>query len=285
MEQKKMSREEIATAEIGNTTISRRNQKILLAFFLIFIGSAAFIQILFGENETVVSNATIENNKTVDESASLFTNMTNFNEELLTSIETFETNIEDNSVFRKAIIPITQAGLLHIFNTGNENAWLSEGNYYYKFSNQYLTQPGFLEKEQLNKREKDNVQPNPIEAIVDFKEKLAKRNIQLIIIPAPPKAAFTLKNSAKAINNISYTTFVEQLQNEGIVVCDVFQLFENNVLENSGFLNYDTHWSPEGMKVVSNEIGRLLDSLSIPKGNTKYTIKKATIRCGTFRTY
>ncbi|QHI35613.1 hypothetical protein IMCC3317_09590 [Kordia antarctica] len=279
MEHKKMSREEIATAEIRKTDISKRNQKILLAFFLIFIMSAAVIQLISNISRAAeTSSLTMKNDQIVDASAGFFKNMTNFNTNLLSNIKQFETDLEDNSVFRKTIIPITQTGLVQIFNTGNENAWLSKDNFYYKFSNQYLTQAGFLDTKQLNKREEnEEVQPNPVKAILDFKEKLAKRNIQLIIIPAPPKASFVLKNSAKAINNKSYATFVKQLQNEGIVVCDVFSLLEKQNLENSGYLKYDTHWSPEAMKIVANEVSKLLDSLSIPKGNTNYNTKKATI--------
>ncbi|MBC8757404.1 hypothetical protein H2O64_22230 [Kordia sp. YSTF-M3] len=278
MKNKKMTREETAMIEIGNTDISKTNQKILLAFFLIFIVSAAVIQVIFGENEAVATNVAMKNDQIVEASAGFLKKATDFNDGLLSNIKTYESDIEENSVFRKALIPITQAGLLNIFHVGNEKARLSKDNFYYKNSNQYLTQPGFLEEKQLKKRKLENVQPNPVKAILDFKEKLTKRDIQLIIVPAPPKASFVLKKGEKALNNQSYTAFIKQLENEGIIVCDAFKLLENQQLENSGFLKYDTHWSPEAVKIVSNKISNLLDSLSIPKGNTKYAIKKATVQ-------
>lgn len=279
MKNKKIGREETAMIEIGNTDISKTNQKILLAFFLIFIVSAALIQVLFGENEAVATEVLMKNTQVIDEPTSLFKKATNFNDGLLNHIEAFEATIENNSVFRKAIIPITQAGLLNIFTVGNEKAWLSNDHFYYKNSNLYLTQPGFLDEKQLKKREKEeNIQANPIKAIVDFKEKLAQRNIQLIIVPAPPKASFVLKKGDKALNNKSYATFINQLETEGIIVCNVFKLLENQLLQNSGFLKYDTHWSPEVVKLVSKEISLVLDSISIPKGNTNYTIKKTTVQ-------
>ena len=278
MKDKKMTREEIAAIEIGNTDISKRNQKILLAFFLIFILSAAVIQLIFKSNDTVVTSNIIqfENDQMVEKSSILNT-ITTFNDGILNDIKQFETGIEDNSVYRKTMIPITQASLLRIFNTGNENAWLSTDNFYYKYSNQYLTQPGFLEAKQVAKKAKEGIQPNPLKAILDFKEKLAKRNIQLILVPAPPKASFVLKSGEKALNNNSYKTFVQQLENEGIIVCDVFSLLEKQQLENSGYLKYDTHWSPQAMQLVSNKISQLLDDAAIPKGNTNYTTKKVTI--------
>jgi hypothetical protein len=70
MKNKKMTREEIATQEIGNTDISKTNQKILLAFFLILMSSAAVIQLTFNTNEAVAANVTMKNNQKVDESVS-----------------------------------------------------------------------------------------------------------------------------------------------------------------------------------------------------------------------
>lgn len=273
-----MTREEIATLEIGNTDISKTNQKVLLIFFLIFIVSAAVIQLIFSKNDAVATNVSMENDEIVDESLGFLDKMTNFNDGLLNDITTYEADIEDNSIYRKTILPITQAGLFNIFNVGNEKAWISNDNFYYKASNQYLTQPGFLEEKQLKKRKLENVQANPVKAILDFKEKLAKRNIQLIIVPAPPKASFVLKKGGNPINNNSYATFIKQLENEGILVCDVFKLLENQEFENSGFLKYDTHWSPEVVKIVSNEISKLLDDLAISKGNTNYTTQKITVK-------
>lgn len=280
MKDKKMTREEIATMEIGSTDISKTNQKILLIFFLIFIVSAVVIQLLFRTNDetSASNNSQMKSNQMVAASSSFLKTMTDFNDGLLSDIKQFESDIEDNSVYRKTMIPITQEGLVRIFNTGNENAWLTNDNFYYKYSNQYLTQPGFLDSKQLKKRAKENIQPNPLKAILDFKESLAKRNIQLVILPAPPKAAFILKNDIKALNNNSYGRFVLQLQKEGIVVCDVFELLENQNFENSGYLKYDTHWSPEAMKIVSNRVSTLLDSLSIAKGTINYSTKKVTVR-------
>ncbi|MFK7749876.1 MAG: hypothetical protein AB8B65_15895 [Kordia sp.] len=280
MKDKKMTPEEIATMEIGSTDISKTNQKILVAFFLIFIVSAVIVQFLFStNNETFASNnSDIKNDQTIAESSSFLKTMTDFNAGLGSDIKQFESDIEENAVYRKTMIPITQTGLVRIFNTGNENAWLTKDNFYYKYSNQYLTQPGFLDRKQLQKRAKENIQPNPLKAILHFNESLAKRNIQLIILPAPPKAAFLLKNDVKALNNNSYAIFVKQLQKEGIVVCDVFELLENQNFENSGYLKYDTHWSPEAMKMVANKVSELLDSLSIAKGNIDYNTKKLTVQ-------
>lgn len=279
MEDKKMTREEIAMIEIGQTDISKNNQKLLFIFFLLLILAAMVIQLIFNTNENapVSTNSNNKNDQKNQESSSFLKKVSHFNDELLADIQQFETGIEENSVMRKALIPFVQSGFLKLFNTGNENAWLGNTNFYYKKSNQYLTQPGFLETTQLQKRAKENIQPDPLKAILDFKEKLAKRNIQLMIVPAPPKASFVLKKGEKALNNKSYKTFIKQLKTSGIIVCDFFSILENEKLENEGFLQYDTHWSPEAMQLISGEISQLLDSMAIPKGNIRYTTKQARI--------
>lgn len=277
---KKLSREEIAIIEVGETNISYKNQKILIIFFLLFISIAPVIQLIIprvnnNNLEYIVSN----NTQQADSLYSVFDKFSAYNSYLQTKLENFENNLEDNSVYREAIIPITQAGLFKIFTTGNENAWIGDEYLYYKDANSYLTQPGFLEKEQLEKRQKEaSIQPNPINAIIDFKNQLAKRGIKLIIVPAPPKASFVLRNGNDVLNNESYNKFVIKLKKEGVIVCDLFKLLENRNFENSGFLKYDTHWSPETIKVVSEEVSKLLDSLSIQKGKTDYLTKKIEIQ-------
>ncbi|WP_420573930.1 alginate O-acetyltransferase AlgX-related protein [Kordia sp.] len=278
MKNKKMTREEIAMIDIGSTDISKSNQKLLLVFFLLLMVSAMIIQIIWKEDNEHITNTNFHSETVSAEATSFFTSISNKNDKLLTNIKGFETGIEESSIYRKTLIPFMQAGLLNVFRTGNENAWVSKDNFYYKYSNQYLTQAGFLETQQLNKRAKEeSIQPNPLKAILDFKEKLAKRNIQLVIVPAPPKAAVTLKNDQKLLNNASYNDFLKFLMQNDIAICDVFSLVEREKLEADSYLRYDTHWSPTVMNAVSKEIGKLLDSLNIPKGNTIYTKNKLTV--------
>ncbi|MEM6720656.1 MAG: hypothetical protein AAF611_15110 [Bacteroidota bacterium] len=270
------TREEIAMQEIGQTDISKRNQQLLLTFFLLLLVSAMSIQFIFkAQNDAFVE---VNTEKEETENVSFFKTITKANDELLQSIQEFETNLEENSIYRKAIIPKVQSLLLNVFKTGNENAWITADNFYYKYSNQYLTQAGFLTEKQLKKRAAEDVQPNPLKAILDFKEKLAKRNIQLMIVPAPPKASFVLKHGDKALNNESYTEFIQKLKQNNIIVCDVFELFEKQQFGAESYLKYDTHWSPQAMESVAKEISKLLDSISIPKGFTEYNTKKIIIQ-------
>ncbi|PTX62934.1 acetyltransferase AlgX (SGNH hydrolase-like protein) [Kordia periserrulae] len=273
--EQKQTREAIAMEEIGKTTISKGNQQLLFVFFIVLLISGMLAQFFFAEkNETQL---TLKTTKEKTKASSLFETLSQTNTAVRNHIEALETGIEENSVLRKTFIPVMQSVLFNVFQTGNENAWISDENFYYKHANQYLTQAGFLEPIQLKKRAVEGIQPNPIKAILDFKKQLAKRNIQLMIVPAPPKASFVLKKGEKAVNNQSYTTFINTLRQHDILVCDVFQLFEKKRLSKESYLKYDTHWTPKAMEMVAQEMARVLDSSSIPKGTTQYTTKNITV--------
>lgn len=276
MKDQKITREEIAMKEIGHTDISKSNQKLLFIFFLVLIVSAMMIQLLFKEQQETFVEVQVEH-QAVD-SLSFFETITKANDKLLSSIQEFETNLEESSIYRKAVIPKIQSVLLNVFRTGNENAWISAENYYYKYSNQYLTQAGFLEEKQLQKRAAEGIQPNPLQAILDFKEQLAKRNIQLMIVPAPPKASFVLKNEQRVLNNRSYDTFINTLRENDVLVCDVFELFEKQQFAAESYLKYDTHWSPKAMETVAQEISKLIEKTTVSKGFAAYTTKKMTLK-------
>ncbi|KAB8151116.1 hypothetical protein EZY14_019960 [Kordia sp. TARA_039_SRF] len=273
--EQKQTREAIAMEEIGKTTISKGNQLLLFVFFIILLISGMLVQFFFAEkNETPLTlKTTTETTKT----SSLFETLSQTNTAVRNQIEELEARIEENSILRKTMIPVMQSVLFNTFQTGNENAWISDENFYYKHANQYLTQAGFLEPAQLKKRTAEGIQPNPINAILDFKAQLEKRNIQLMIVPAPPKASFVLKNGEKALNNRSYAKFINTLRRHKILVCDVFQLFEKEGFTEEKYLKHDTHWTPKAMELVAQEITRLLDSISIPKGTTQYTTKNITV--------
>ena len=286
---KRLTREEIAERDIGKTDISLINQRVLLIFFFFLISFVSLIQISHNilKDKQIVNSSDDRFWSKGNDSLSRIQKLLNLNNHLLLSKDNYESSIEEQSLYRKKMIPITQMGLLSLFNTGNENgfiivsgnenAWIDKDNFYYKVSNLYLTSPGFLDKKQIKKRKlEENVQANPLMAIIDFNKQLKKRKIKLIVIPTPPKASLLLKNADNGhlLNNESYNQFVHELKKEGVIVYNLFETLRELNLENAGFLKYDTHWTPNAISFVSEEICRLLDSLSIEKGHSNYTLNK-----------
>ena len=275
MTDKKLTRE-----EIGVTDISLGNQRILLIFFFVFIFSVPLFQFIYklSNDNTDAGSFFVSIDQKAD-SLSYLDKLKIMNYKLLLAKDNYETSIEEQSIYRKKMIPIVQYSLVSIFNVGNENAWIGRNNMYYKISNQYLTLSGFLDKRQLRKRkDEESVQPNPLTAILNFSEQLSERNIQLIVLPAPPKASFVVQNKkAEPLNNKSYELFVETLREKGVIVCDAFKILTNNTFKNSGFLKYDTHWSPETIELLAKNLCENLYDLQIKKGIKDYKIEKVEV--------
>jgi hypothetical protein len=74
-------------------------------------------------------------------------------------------------------------------------------------------------------------QPDPIKAILDFRDQLASRGIALIVMPVPVKpTVYPERFSARyegrtgVVQNPSFTAFLERLEQEGVTCLDVAPL-------------------------------------------------------------
>jgi alginate O-acetyltransferase complex protein AlgJ len=130
----------------------------------------------------------------------------------------------------------------------------------------YLTNGGFLEPEFMSKRlaKEAGVQPNPIKAILQFNEQLKARDIKLIIMPMPIKPMLypemlTGKSYELPLQNSSFEAFSEAMKTAGVIVFDPAQMLVK--AKQSGmnvFLKTDTHWTPQAMQLVSQQLSRFI---------------------------
>src|SRR5262249_50678353 len=110
-------------------------------------------------------------------------------------IQRCETALADDSVVSKAILPPLGNFLAGHLGVGNEKAYVGRHHWlFYRPDIDFLTARGFLDPRQLQKRAHSGdrwtpaPQPNPIPAILQFREQLAQRGIQLIVLPTPAKS-------------------------------------------------------------------------------------------------
>ncbi len=234
---KKLSREEIANIEVGHTTVSGAQKWFLTVFFLLFIGSYPCVQIFwhqpFGEWRKM--------------------------ETAQKTIKAYETAIEDTSLLRYALLTPAQRFLMNAFRIGNEKVIVGkDGWLFFAGDYEYLINPGFLRREKLHKRMLAGVQPDPVRAVIDFKEQLAKRGIRLILLPVPVKPmiyADQLGGKTIPVQNSSFAEFKKQMEAAGITVIDLaddFVAMRQNECE--PYLKTDTHWTPEAMEFTARKI-------------------------------
>jgi len=183
------------------------------------------------------------------------------------SISAFESSLKENSVLTTTLLSPTQLVMTEL-GAGNEKAYIGrDGWLFYRPDVEYLTTPGFLEPSRLKDRSHGAVaiQPDPLKAIFDFKEQLAARGIQLVVMPMSTKPMIQPEmlvgpSAAGAdLQNDSFAEFQQTLESNGVHVFDPTPTLR--AMAKSGakqFLESDTHWSPEAMHEVSLRLGEFL---------------------------
>ncbi len=104
---------------------------------------------------------------------------------------------------------------------------------------------------------------DPLPAILDFNDQLKKMNVELLVVPVPPKAviyaeglpAFTNKNPTARFDRF-HREFYALLLSKGVRVLDLTDSFLRNKNEPRGSLycRHDSHWSGNGCVFAAQKI-------------------------------
>ncbi|MHB0999232.1 MAG: alginate O-acetyltransferase AlgX-related protein [Armatimonadota bacterium] len=182
------------------------------------------------------------------------------------AISSYEGTIEDESVIANWIQSRVQFILTRGFGVGNEQAYKGHDNWlFYRSDVDYVIGRGFLQPKRKSAivNDLDKRFADPVEAIVKFDRELKARGIQLIVMPAAMKPSiypeyFSSRygNNSQVVQNASYNQFVEILRDKGIPVFDTGSVLLNakQHTENPLFLESDTHWSPEAVGIIADEL-------------------------------
>jgi alginate O-acetyltransferase complex protein AlgJ len=194
-----------------------------------------------------------------------------------------EKAIESESVVSAWLLPHVQSVLTGKLRAGNEQVYLGRDAWlFYRPDVDYITGPPFLDASQMRHRARVNrVQPDPMKAIVDFRNQLAVRGIDLIAMPVPMKPGIDgNKFSARAeesapLHNASFTEFKARLENAGVRVFDPGPSMMRRKAGASFYLESDTHWRPETMEFAAENLAALIPpSTSTQRAPLKVTEKE-----------
>ena len=171
-----------------------------------------------------------------------------------------EKELETESVVSEWLLPRVQLALVKL-GAGNEQVYLGrDGWLFYRPDVDYVTGPPFLEPTvMVHRAHAAGVQSDPVKAIVNFRDQLASRGIDLIAMPIPMKPgveAAHLSPRTKpngALQNPSFSEFKTRLEKSGIRVFDPVST-DNASL----YLETDTHWRPETMERVAKDLAALI---------------------------
>jgi alginate O-acetyltransferase complex protein AlgJ len=194
---------------------------------------------------------------------------------LLQAIDKYEKDLKAESFLTQFVLPPTQEVLVYA-GSGNEQGYVGrQGWLFYRPGIDYCTAPGFLNPRHMTRRADSGTQsrpapqPDPRAAILQFHRQLAERNIRLVIMPTPDKATIHPEKFSSCyeglrtrVHSPSYRQFRDELEAEGVLVCDVTDALVRyrDRSGNAVYLATDTHWRPEATELAAAELARLIDT-------------------------
>lgn len=194
-----------------------------------------------------------------------------------------EEALESESAVSAWLLPRVQSVLTGKLGAGNEQVYLGRDAWlFYRPDVDYITGPPFLDPPQMRHRERvDQVQPDPVKAIVDFRNQLAARGIDLIAMPVPMKPGMDAdKFSARVegnapLHNASFTEFKARLENAGVRVFDPGPSMMRRKNGASLYLESDTHWRPDTMEFAAENLAALIPPSTLaPRAPLQLTKKE-----------
>jgi SGNH hydrolase-like domain, acetyltransferase AlgX len=189
-------------------------------------------------------------------------------------LKAVEETLESESVVSEWLLPRVQSVLTEKLGVGNEQVYLgTDGWLFYRPDVDYVTGAPFLDAATIRRRElAAGVQPDPVKAIVAFRDQLAARGIELIAVPIPMKPGVeAAKLSARAQNSVvlqnsSFSEFKARMQKAGIRLFDpAAALAERKTVTAHvpDYLQTDTHWRPETMELVAAKLAAFIQTAAI----------------------
>jgi hypothetical protein len=169
-----------------------------------------------------------------------------------------EKTMQDESVMAKALRPAVQSLITNRLRGGSEQAYLGRGDWlFFRADVDYVIGPGFLHADQLKHRARtSNAVADPFPGIIDFRDQLARRKIELVLVPVPVKPtvepAEFAQTSHRTIENSSFDEFKARLARENIRAFDIGRVM--STLTAPRYLKADTHWRPEAMQAIARAL-------------------------------
>jgi alginate O-acetyltransferase complex protein AlgJ len=268
---RKFSRETEAELALKHTTFTPGTRWLLIALFLLTIASVPAIQLAaeLRSPRTAGGLATFNIYKAYPAWVKIRAARSAADIWRLlprgTDLKAAEKQLETESVVSAWLLPRVQSVLTGKLDAGNEQVYLGRDAWlFYRPDVDYITGPPFLDPSQIRHRTHvDRVQPDPIRAIVDFRNQLTARGIDLIVMPVPTKPGIDAdKFSARAeetapLQNASFLEFKARLESAGVLVFDPGPLLIQRKAALGGaalYLETDTHWRPETMELVAHTL-------------------------------
>ncbi len=198
-----------------------------------------------------------------------------------TNLRAYERNLEEASMVARALRPWVQFAQFAWLRDGGEKALIGrDGWLFYK--------PGFDDR--LSRGTPVTGTNDPVEAIVGFRDALAARGTQLLVVPAPNKESvypdrLTRRAASGQVRmSPAMRDLLSRLRSARVEYVDLFDLFAAARTNGAGpggaplYLAQDSHWSPLGVELAARAVAQRLADLGwIGRGTVDFRERPVTV--------
>lgn len=279
------SREAQAMREVGHTEVGRPTATLLTTAFLATVLAVPLLEIglslSHAERPVPATGAALRLpahgiRAAIDDGGGPVARLLAGNRAMLAAIAALEDDLTERSAVGRAVRPWVQETLVAA-GAGTEQVVLGTNDWlFFRPAVDHITGPGFLQPGELAQRARSGPSwrappaPDPRPAILDFRDQLATRGVELLLLPVPVKAAIQAGQLAPglgadptALANPSWRPFLDGLEAAGVAVLDPTPvLLEHRRSTGPAYLATDTHWTPEAMEAVARETAARIRALT-----------------------
>lgn len=287
MSARRYTREELAALEVGSTDVSPLLARVIVLFFLAVVFCVPVLQELSGytdKDKGVVSifSSTFGGVFAAGLSGSFIQRVEDVNEQLLQAKDSAEEELEDKTLLHELFWPVQK--FLLVLKKGNEKVLPGEGEWlFYSKDVEHLLSS--LPAGTVYHPEK-NVNNDPVKAIVDFRDKLQQKGVQLVVMPTPVKPMIQPEKLATAQAVDSDPLYFEGwedvktgLVENGINFIDPAPLLQSYMHEQGkpAFLKTDTHWTPGAMEYMAQYLAAYVAQMQLALEDAAYKREVQTV--------
>ena len=180
------------------------------------------------------------------------------------NLRTYEKRLEDASWFAGRLRgPVQYLQYVVLDDTGPKALSGRDGWWFYRPGVEYLVEPWPPTSAQTAP---DRQPDDPLAAIIDFRDQLSARGIDLLVVPVPGKASIYPEMLARRAEKSKValgghtSQLIARLEARGVLVVDLFTLFDHarriQAADDASclYLARDTHWSPPGMRLAARAV-------------------------------
>ena len=261
-----------AHAEVGQTEVLRPVALTLVAVFVAIVAAVPTSQVWMDHRVLQVVTSATATAATRGDRPTPISRVIRSNQHMLAAIKRFTDRLDTESLVARHLRPAVQLVLTQRLGSGNERVYIGRADWlYYASDVQHVIGRGFLETAQLARRAAagDSLSqapaPDPRPALVAFNEALDRRGITLVLLPTPVKPSIHPEHlgvsaSLAPVQNASFLQFAEEMRAAGLLLFDPAPLLANlGATGNAAYLARDTHWRPDAVVAVAQELARFLD--------------------------